>query len=103
MKFKPGDKVWMLVIGGDSSIIAPGNYAAAIAASHCSAPSCWFNGQPGYWVVDVEGHYMGGNFHAHENCLIPRDDPPPAQEPKREATGQWDSCVWKPSREEALT
>lgn len=99
MKFKPGDKVWVNVLGGDGSILAPGSYAAVIAASHCSVPSCWFNSQPGYWVVDVEGHDFGGNFHAHENSLTRRDDPPAQEEPKREATGNWDSCVWKPKTE----
>ena len=99
MKFKPGYKVWVHIRGGDGAILQPGDYRGVVTAERCEVSRCWFNA-PGYWIVDVEGHFLGNNFHAHENSLSPRDDPPAQQEPKREATGKWDSCVWKPEREE---
>jgi hypothetical protein len=89
MKFKPGDKVW--VDNGPGGMFAPGTYAGVlIRPSDTYAPPCW--------VLDIEGISPppGTTLSAPEAALRPRFDPPPEQEPKREAVGSWDQCVWKP-------
>lgn len=98
MRFKPGDKVWLHVIA-DWRMMPPewkpsrldiGRHPAVILGYLDSEIA----------ELDVEGYTppqgSDGTF-AHESLLLPRDDPPPQQESKRDAVGSWDHCVWKPS------
>lgn len=89
----PGQKVWIANEGGRY----PASVYAAIAVAPATGPR-WV-GHPGWWWVDIEG--IGNGLFGHQQQMSPRDDPPPQQEPKREQTGHWDSCVWKPAREVA--
>ena len=95
MNFKPGDKVWVITL-----FALPGDLPVGTSAGVIIEPS------PigvGGWRLVIEGYPAWDTWCAHQNCLRPRHDPPPQQEPKREATGSWDHCVWKPAttREES--
>lgn len=93
MKFKPGDKVWVL-----SARSLPGDRPVGVDAGVILGPCPHWDD---WWDLEIEG--AGAPWCAHQDYIRRRDDPPPQQEPKREATGNWDSCVWKPAREEVLT
>lgn len=85
-----GQKVWFDCRGGRQ--IPDGTYAAVVIAPYIG---------DGWWAVELEEEAIPFPRMAHQNHLRARDDPPPQQEPKRETTGNWDACVWKPSREVA--
>jgi hypothetical protein len=89
MKFKAGDKVWIDVC--ENPIVPVGSWPGVVI------DLCPFFG-PGLWIVDIEGFEPppGDAFVSNERYMRPRFDPPPQQEPKREAVGSWDQCVWKP-------
>lgn len=101
MKFKPGDKVW---IDCDGTGFLPQGTYAGVALEEDPMWLCG-DGSP-LWRVDFEGYVPPPGveaFLASPRNMRPRFDPPEQKEPRREATGTWGSCVWKPAREEVLT
>ena len=87
----PGQKVWVENSGGH---FPAGTYAAVAIRPNDAMP-------PGWWKIEFEDipNYPLLGQSAHQQQMRPRDDSPPQQEPKREAVGNWDACVWKPARE----
>ena len=94
MNFKPGDKVWIDNAAGGH--YPGGTYAAVLISAKPHRPTA--NPTTGWWTADIDGipPYKGLYPLAHESNMRRRDDPP-QQEPKREATGEWDLCPWRPA------
>jgi len=92
MNFKPGDKVW-IDIPPPGYTLQAGTYAG-VAVRPAGRPM-----PPGSWIVDVEGHQppSGCEFASHEHYMRRRDDPPPQKQIKREETGDWELCPWRPA------
>jgi hypothetical protein len=92
MKFKPGDKVWVHNPGGECP---PGTYAAVVTEV-VPVDVSYGDGTDVWWRILCAELLHCGSAMAPESIMTPRDDPPPAKEPKREEVGSWDDCEWRP-------
>jgi hypothetical protein len=96
MSYKPGDKVWVTVVAGHSTL-PTGDLPAVIL----SGPTSPYNNSlrfPGPWrEIDIESYPSSGYpsypWRAPEAILRPRHDPYEGDQ-----AGSWGSCPYTPQK-----